>query len=217
MSSVAVYSTRSRASERTGRIRENMNRSSAYILGSNANTDYSNYSSTSSIRTSTTTTRRPRDSSIGALGRPNRDSSLSRTGSLRNYARDSSMPRFKDVNLSLASAPTPLVTSIIASRHSMAMPLEGGLGSETLRYNRQNAIKEIHSSFMRGLKDTNSKINGNQDSNIEEIERRSKAYQKIINDQPTFASDEMNKRHTMRLDFFFKKKKKKKPAKLQFF
>ena len=65
MSSAAVsaYSARSRASDRTGRIRDNMNRSSAYILGTP--TDYTGVAS-----------RRPRDSSIGTMGRPT--SALSR-------------------------------------------------------------------------------------------------------------------------------------------
>ena len=71
MSSAAVsaYSARSRASDRTGRIRDNINRSSAYILG---NTDY------------TGSSRRPRDSSIGTMGRPT--SALSRLVFLNEYA-----------------------------------------------------------------------------------------------------------------------------------
>ena len=65
MSSAAVsaYSARSRASDRTGRIRDNINRSSAYILGNT--TDYTGVSRA-----------RPRDSSIGTMGRPS--SALSR-------------------------------------------------------------------------------------------------------------------------------------------
>ena len=66
---------------RAGRIRENMNRSSAYILG-NTTADYSTLHSTP------TTTRRPRDSSIGTLGRPN-----SAMAGHSTYHRDSSLTR----------------------------------------------------------------------------------------------------------------------------
>jgi hypothetical protein len=39
------------------------------------------------------------------------------------------------------------------------MPLDNGLGSETARYARENAIREIHDNFMKSYKDTNDKIN----------------------------------------------------------
>ena len=101
MSSVAVYSSRSRASERQRNIRNDMNRASAYIMNNDYKNDYASnllntsstlYSSSRDGYSSSKIARRPRDSSLGALGRPNRDSSLTRTGT---YTRDSSLPRFK--------------------------------------------------------------------------------------------------------------------------
>ena len=101
MSSVAVYSSRSRASERQRNIRNDMNRASAYIMSNDYKNDYASnllntsstlYSSSRDGYSSSKIARRPRDSSLGALGRPNRDSSLTRTGT---YTRDSSLPRFK--------------------------------------------------------------------------------------------------------------------------
>ena len=101
MSSVAVYSSRSRASERQRNIRNDMNRASAYIMNNDYTNDYaSNLLNTSSTLNSSShngyssskIARRPRDSSLGALGRPNRESSLTRTGT---FTRDSSLPRFK--------------------------------------------------------------------------------------------------------------------------
>ena len=56
------------------------------------NTSSTLYSSSRDGYSSSKIARRPRDSSLGALGRPNRDSSLTRTGT---YTRDSSLPRFK--------------------------------------------------------------------------------------------------------------------------
>ena len=70
-----------------------------------------------------------------------RDSSLTRGG----RGRDSSLPRFKEGHVSLAKVPSDLVTSLIAVRHNLAMP---ELGAETMKYNRQNAVKDIHSNFM---------------------------------------------------------------------
>ena len=101
MSSVAVYSSRSRASERQRNIRNDMNRASAYIMSNDYKNDYASnllntsstlYSSSRDGYSSSKIARRPRDSSLGALGRVNRDSSLTRTGT---YTRDSSLPRFK--------------------------------------------------------------------------------------------------------------------------
>jgi len=215
MSSAAVsaYSARSRASDRAGRIRENMNRSSAYILG-NTTADYSTLHSTP------TTTRRPRDSSIGTLGRPNsamaghstyhRDSSLTRRGgrdsSLPRFKegmvsltdQETSRPRFKNGQVSLSSVPSNLVSSLIAVRHNIAMPELGiTLPSETAKYNRQNAVKDIHNNFMKGLKDTNNKMSFDA-ATTEEIEKRSKSYQKIISDQPAYSmTEEQSKKYCL--------------------
>ena len=46
-----------------------------------------------------------------------------------------------------------------SNRFSTVLPLDNGLGAETARYARENAIKEIHDNFMKSYKDTNDKIN----------------------------------------------------------
>ena len=51
------------------------------------------------------------------------------------------------------------------------------------------AIEEIHSSFMKTYKETNSKLHDR--SKDEEGERRSKAYQKIISNAPPTYMDEV--------------------------
>jgi len=73
------------------------------------------------------------------------------------------------------------------------------LGAETMKYNRQNAVKDIHTNFMRGLKDTNNKISSDA-ATTEEIEKRTKSYQKIISDAPSAyynLTEEQSKRHCM--------------------
>jgi len=198
MSSVAVYSSRSRASERQRNIRNDMNRASAYIMQNDYKNDYaSNLLNTSSTltRQNSHVTRRPRDSSLGALGRPNRDSSLTRTGA---YTRESSLPRYKESHVALNNishkSPTSLITTIISNRHSIALPstpiLDNGLGSETAKYQRQNELKEIHNSFMKGFKDTNNKLNGDMETEIVNGEKRSKAYAKIIGEQSNYMAEQ---------------------------
>ena len=110
---------------------------------------------------------------------------------------------FQESNVSLKSmaptAPTSLITGIISNRHSIAVPvLDNGLGSETAKYNRQNDLKEIHNSFMKGFKDTNNKLNGEKAVIDDQGDRRSKAYSKIINDQPSYASEVDYQRHNYR-------------------
>ena len=111
MSSVAVYSSRSRASERQRNIRNDLNRASAYIMNNDYSKPYENQilekssyvtnNNSTYNKLTSTVTRRKRDSSLGALGRPNRDSSLTRTGA---YTRDGSLPRYK-VNWLTANFP----------------------------------------------------------------------------------------------------------------
>lgn len=184
MASVAVYSSRSRANDRVGRLRKEMDKHSGYTLSNlNESSQMGKYSSSSLSATSTiipssvtlsstssvVSRRPPRDSSIGALGRANRETSLTRVGSIR--LKDSSLPRMKEVAL-------PSLTSSAVQASSRVMPLDNGLGSETARYARENAIKEIHDNFMKSYKDTNDKINNR--SVDEQGERRSKAYAKIM-------------------------------------
>lgn len=169
-------------------MRRDLDRSSGYTLSNlNENTLMGRYSSSSSMMssssipssiilssTSSVTRRPPRDSSIGALGRSNRESSLTRVGSLR--IRDNSLPRMLEVALPSLTSSTSQTSS--SNRYSVVMPLDNGLGAETARYARENAIKEIHDNFMKGYKDTNDKINNR---NVDEQgERRTKSYARIL-------------------------------------
>ena len=76
--------------------------------------------------------------------------------------------------------------------------LDNGLGSETAKYKRQNDLKEIHASFMKGFKDTNNKYNDEKIIADDQGERRTKAYSKIIGDHPSYVSEEIEKRHNYR-------------------
>merc|ERR1712004_656124 len=108
------------------------------------------------------TLRRTRDSSIGTLGRSNIDSGV-------RY-RDSSMTRGGRIGAGESV------------RHSMVLPPT----SETSKYTRELQIKDIHNSFMKTYKETNNKLSGKE----EESERKSKAYQKIVNNAPPSYMDE---------------------------
>jgi hypothetical protein len=65
----------------------------------------------------------------------------------------------------------PFQTSSSSNRFSTVLPLDNGLGTETARYARENAIKEIHDNFMKGYKDTNDKINNRNVDEQVRIER----------------------------------------------
>ena len=51
---------------------------------------------------------------------------------------------------------------------------------------------------MKGFKDTNNKLNGDKAVIDDQGDRRSKAYSKIINDQPSYASEVDYQRHNYR-------------------
>lgn len=150
---------RSRATQRIGRINHDLDRSSGYILG--------NIKDTSHV-----TMRRHRDSSAGTMGRPNLDLSCGMLNTMNFRIRDSSLPRMKEL-AGLTS------TSSSNARHSVAIPSK----SETAKYNREMAIKEIHSNFMKNYKETNNKLNKKNDGDGDG-ERRSKAYAKIVSNAP---------------------------------
>ena len=71
---------------------------------------------------------------------------------------------------------------------------------ETAKYGREQAIKDIHSNFMKTYKETNNKLKNDGSKNAEESgERRSKAYQKIIsNAQPSYMDEAIAKRQCVR-------------------
>ena len=51
---------------------------------------------------------------------------------------------------------------------------------ETSKFNREQEMKEIHSNFMKQYENTKARVN---DEPID-TERKSKAYQRIINNEP---------------------------------
>ena len=51
---------------------------------------------------------------------------------------------------------------------------------------------------MKGFKETNNKFNDEKVIADDQAERRTKAYSKIIGDQPSYVSEEMQKRHDYR-------------------
>ena len=51
---------------------------------------------------------------------------------------------------------------------------------------------------MKGFKETNNKFNEEKIIPDDQTERRSKAYAKIIGDQPSYMSEEHQKRHDYR-------------------
>ena len=57
---------------------------------------------------------------------------------------------------------------------------------ETAKYNREQEMKEIHSNFMKQYNNTKANLN---DEPVE-TERKSKAYQRIINNEPPRYLDE---------------------------
>jgi len=116
--------------------------------------------------------RRNRDSSVGAMGRANLD------GAGVRY-RDSSLTR--GGRMSAADN----------NRHSLMIPTS----TETAKYGREQAIKEIHTSFMKTYKETNNKLKNDKNEDNSTGERRSKAYQKIIsNAQPSYMDEAIAKR-----------------------
>lgn len=69
--------------------------------------------------------------------------------------------------------------------------------TETAKYNRQQAIEDIHSNFMKNYKETNNKLYDRNSDN--DPDRKSKAYQKIIsNAPPSYMDDREAKRQCVR-------------------
>jgi len=111
--------------------------------------------------------RRTRESSVGTLGRSNYEAG---TSSVR--VRESSLTR----GGRFGSADTTM-------RNSVMIPTS----METAKFNREQEMKEIHSNFMKQYNTTKAKVS---DEPVD-TERRSKAYQRIINNEPPRYLDEM--------------------------
>jgi len=116
-----------------------------------------------------TSIRRARDSSLTSVGRIS--STDTTTSSIR--IRESSLTRGGSLGVSSAI------------RNSVMIPPS----LETAKYNREQEMKEIHSNFMKNYDTTKKKLNSDIEV-PEDSERKSKAYQRIINnDPPSYLSE----------------------------
>ncbi len=105
--------------------------------------------------------------------RPRRDSSLSySTASSRAsvYVGGGSSSASPMIGRRVSSLTTP------GSRASVMLP--NGLGSETAKYNREEAIKEIHSNFEREFEENSRKYH--RTSQDEEEKRMSRARSRLL-------------------------------------
>ena len=73
---------------------------------------------------------------------------------------------------------------------------------ETAKYNREQEMKEIHLNFMKQYDTTKKKL---ADEPVEDTERKSKAYQRIVNnDPPRYLDEREAKKACVRYDIFFR-------------
>jgi len=110
--------------------------------------------------------RRARESSLTSLGRVTSDTT---TSSVR--MRDSSLTR------------GGRLSATESVRNSVMIPSS----FETAKYNREQEMKEIHLNFMKQYDTTKKKL---ADEPVEDTERKSKAYQRIVNNDPPRYLDE---------------------------
>lgn len=176
MSSVAIYSSRSRAAHRTEKVRDSINRASAYILMDSE--------------------RRPRDASLTSAASPRSAMSSS------SWRRDPSLTRVSSVASSSTTWHHPSAALMTSTGNFI---LDNGLGSETAKFGRQNAIKEIHANFMKGLKETTNRISGGGLSDLEattQVMEQTASKSKVIA-RLEGMDEEVYKRHCMRSNFCF--------------
>jgi len=123
--------------------------------------------SMSNVLPSSSSVRRARESSLTSLGRVTSDTT---TSSVR--MRDSSLTR----------GGRPSATESV--RNSVVIPSS----FETAKYNREQEMKEIHLNFMKQYDTTKKKLA--DEPVVEDTERKSKAYQRIVNNDPPRYLDE---------------------------
>jgi len=123
--------------------------------------------SMSNVLPSSSSVRRARESSLTSLGRVTSDTT---TSSVR--MRDSSLTR----------GGRPSATESV--RNSVVIPSS----FETAKYNREQEMKEIHLNFMKQYDTTKKKLA--DEPVVEDTERKSKAYQRIVNNEPPRYLDE---------------------------
>eukprot|EP00095_Tigriopus_kingsejongensis_P009639 maker-scaffold94_size379870-snap-gene-2.33 protein:Tk09639 transcript:maker-scaffold94_size379870-snap-gene-2.33-mRNA-1 annotation:"low quality protein: zonadhesin" len=160
------YSARSKASERVSRYRSDLDRTPSYGRGD---------SSSSFVRIPIV---RSRDSSLSSTFR--RDSFTRGTSPLTTRRRDTS--------LSVANGSSPSI-----NRRSVV--LTSGLGSETAKYNREVALREISRNFDQDFKQNQMRYHG---AEVEmEAEKMNKARAKILGQQSgptTYLDDQFERR-----------------------
>ncbi len=107
--------------------------------------------------------------------RPRRDSSLS-------YSTASSRASVYAGSGSTSTGTSPMVgrraSSLSTPGSRASVMLTNGLGSETARYNREEAIKEIHSNFERDFEENLRKYH--RSSQAEEEKRMSRARSRLL-------------------------------------
>jgi len=122
--------------------------------------------------------RRTRESSLGALGRSNLDSGTSSV-------------RMRESSLTRGGRPSAADNA----RNSAMIPSN----FETAKYNREQEMKDIHSNFMKQYNTTKSSLNNDEPV---EKERKSKAYQRIVNNEPPRYLDEREAKKACVSDMF---------------
>ncbi|XP_040576298.1 uncharacterized protein [Lepeophtheirus salmonis] len=164
MAATAYYQNREKAFNRTSRIHRDLNRASAYIFDSDAN-------------------------SLSAYSRPSgRSSSLTRDAP-RYVDPSNAGYRFKDklptndfhrrsIKIPIQTTSSHLSPSASSSVSTIQSPKKAynkdfNPYSETARYKREQEMKDIHNDFMRSWKDQQGMGNGNE-------EKKSKSYHKIM-------------------------------------
>jgi len=177
MSATSYYSTKARVGARTERIRTEMDRSSAYIIDSSsyASSKPSTYTSTlgrqSSFREESSRPGRSRirDSSLDVYSRPRRSSSMEYSAPVKMRTRDLSMDYsntyVKPTYTANNRAPRPTTTNFDDEEHSP----------------EYRKIMEKTDTTLNLMKYSKKDEDAAAVDGLLEEERRSKAYNKIIN------------------------------------
>merc|ERR1712008_132472 len=149
-----------RAAARVNRISVDLDRSSGYLLGSLS----------SNVLPSASSVRRARESSLTSLCRVTSDTTTSSV-------------RMRDSSLTRGGRPSATESASL-NRNSVVIPSS----FETAKYNREQEMKEIHLNFMKQYDTTKKKLA--DEPVVEDTERKSKAYQRIVNNDPPRYLDE---------------------------
>eukprot|EP00096_Caligus_rogercresseyi_P009213 TRINITY_DN3093_c0_g2_i1.p1 TRINITY_DN3093_c0_g2~~TRINITY_DN3093_c0_g2_i1.p1 ORF type:complete len:486 (-),score=106.74 TRINITY_DN3093_c0_g2_i1:800-2191(-) len=169
MAATAFYQNRERAFNRTNRIHQDLNRASAYILDTDSAPISSSYS-LGSARSSSLTRDAPRYVDPSNAGYRFKD----RLGP-EVLRRSHNIPIQTSHNLSPSTSSniSSSATSSTSSRQTTkAYPKDFNPYSETARFKREQEMKDIHEEFMKTWDNQRGKLNNE--------EKKTKAYHKIM-------------------------------------